>query len=101
MSCVNSSCCCCQGSGEPVSASGPAVCAANDATVGTNDTINALIVNGSHTLSGIFSGKQKQQQLAVKAQTQIAQSRIHAVALVFIAIAAIVGFIWFGRMKAA
>jgi len=97
MACVNSSCCCCQGSCQPVSASGPAICAANDATVGTNDTINALVVNGSHTLNAILAGKQRQQQLAVKAQTQIAQSQIHAVALVAIAVIAIIAFIAFGR----
>jgi len=99
MSCVNSSCCCSQGSGHPVSSSGPAICAANCATVGTGDTINALIVNGEKTLSAIFAQKEQQQQLAVKAQTQIATSQIHAVALVFIAIAAIIGFFLFGRMK--
>ncbi len=97
MSCVNSSCCCCQGSCQPVSASGAAVCAANDATVGTIDTINSLIVNGSNTLNAVLAGKQRQQQLAVKAQTQIAESKIHAVALVMIAIIAVVGFLVFGR----
>jgi hypothetical protein len=99
MSCVNSSCCCCQGSDHPVSASGPAVCAANDATVGTGDTINSLISHGSADLNAIFLGKQKQQQLAVKAQTQISTSMIHAVALVAIAVIAIAGFFWFGMKK--
>jgi hypothetical protein len=99
MSCVNSSCCDCQGSCQPVSSSQPAICAANCATVGTGDTINSLITNGSQTLTAVLAGKQKQQQLAVKAQTQIAQSQIHAVALVAIAVIAILGFLFFGRMR--
>lgn len=99
MSCVNSSCCCCQGSDHPVTASGPAICTANCATVGTNDTINSLISHGSQTLNAIFLQRDKQQQLAVRAQTQISQSMIHAVALVFIAIAALAGFWYFGRSK--
>jgi len=100
MSCQNSSCCCDHGSCEPVSASGAAVCAASDATVGTCDTINSLIVNGSHTLTAALNAKQKQEALAVRAQTQIAQSSIHAVTLVVIAIVAILGFLYFGRRKA-
>ena len=97
MSCQNSSCCCEHGNCQPVTTSGAAVCAANDATVGTCDTINSLITNGSQTLTAVLKQKGQQQQLAVKAQTQIAQSSIHAVALVAISIAAIVGFIYFGR----
>lgn len=96
MSCVNSSCCCCHGSCQPVSSSGAAVCAANCATVGTNDTINSLITNGTGVLTAVVKAKQSQGQLAVKAQTQIAQSSIHAVVLVIIAIVAVVGFVKVG-----
>lgn len=99
MSCVDSSCCDCQGSCQPVSSSGAAICAAHSATVGTCDTINALISNGTSALTAIVKGEQQQKQLAVKAQTQIAQSSIQAVTLVVIAIAAIVGFLYFGSRK--
>lgn len=97
MSCVNSSCCCEQGSCQPVSASGKAVCAANDATVGTNDTINGLIVNGSHLLTAVACDVTQTKKTAVNAQTQIAKSSIYAGALVIIGILAIVGFLWAGR----
>lgn len=97
MSCVNSSCCCCHGSCQPVSASQKAVCAANCATVGTNDTINALITNGSHVLTAVAGDVTSAKKTAVNAQTQIATSSIYAGALVIIGILAIVGFLYFGK----
>lgn len=100
MSCQNSSCCCDHGSCQPVSASGKAVCSASDATVGTNDTINALIVNGSNALTAVDNNLTELKKTAVNAQTQIATSSIYATALVIIGILAIVGFLWFGRKAA-
>ena len=97
MSCVNSSCCCCHGCAQPVSSSQPAVDAASCTTVGTNDTINALIAQGGKTINAIFQQKAAQQQLAVKAQTQIATSQVNAFALVAIAVIVIVGFLSFSR----
>jgi hypothetical protein len=97
MSCVNSSCCCCHGSCHPVSTSQKAICAAHCATVGTNDTINALIVNGSHVLTAIGCDVTQAKKTAVNAQTQIAQSTIYAGALLVLGILAVVAFLWAGR----
>ena len=96
MSCVNSTCCDCNGCEQPISSSGPAVDVANCATVGTCDTINALVTKGGNA---IFATKQKQQQLAVRAQTQIAVSQIHAITVVAIAVIVIVLFSWIGKAR--
>jgi hypothetical protein len=101
MSCVNSSCCCCHGPCQPVSSSGPAVDAAGNATTGTNDTINSLIVNGSNTLTAAVKGIVATKQQAVKAQSQIATSSIWAGALVLIGIVAVIGFVIWGRKGGA
>lgn len=101
MSCQNSSCCCDHGSCQPVSASGKAVCAASDATVGTCDTINSLIVNGSKALTALDNNMTQLKKTAVNAQTQIATSSIYAGALVILGILAIVGFLFFGSRKVA
>lgn len=95
MSCVNSSCCDCNGCCQPISSSQSAIDAAHCGTTGTNDTINGLIAQGGGIINTIFRQKGKQQQLAVRAQTQIATSQVHAIALVVVAVIALVGFFAF------
>jgi hypothetical protein len=102
MSCAwLSACCCCHGSNQPVNTSQKAICSANDATVGTCDTINSLIVNGSRVLTAGLNDLTQTKATAVKAQTQLAQSSIYAGALVVIAILAVAGFLLFGRKRSA
>lgn len=92
MSCVNSSCCCCHGCKQPVASSGSAVDAATCATTGTNDTANALITQGGSIIGTVVKEVGASQQLAVKAQTQVATTSIQATTLVIIVIAAIIAF---------
>lgn len=95
-SCV---CCCCVGSCQPVTSSGPAIEAADCVTTGTNDTINALIGAGTGALNTIFGAKQQEKASAVKAQVQLAQSKNSMVMWIAIALIAVLGFGFFSRVK--
>lgn len=99
MSCVNSSCCCCQGCAEPVSASGSAIDAATCATTGTNDTANALIAQAGSVIGTVVKQVGQSQRLGVKAQTQIATTATHSVTLIILGIAAIIAFVYFGGKR--
>ncbi len=99
MSCVNSSCCGEQGSDQPVSSSQAAVDAAQCATTGTNDTVNALIVHGSDTLAAVAGQVAATKQQAIRAQTQFAQTSVWASTLVIVAIIAGIAFVYFARAR--
>ncbi len=99
MSCQNSSCCATHAADQPVSASGGAVDAANDATVGTNDTINSLIVHGSQVLTAVAGDVTQTKKTAIDAQTQIAESSIYAGTIVIIGILAIIGFLYYASVR--
>jgi hypothetical protein len=91
---------CCHG--QPVVTSGPAVCAAECATVGTPDTINALISGGFGALNAFLGRKCQQASLAktaVRAQAQVATAKSAMWMWIGIAALAIVAFIGFSKMK--
>lgn len=85
--------------GQPVTTSGPAVCAAECATIGTPDTISALVSSGLCALTAaVASCKPKAPaKTAVKAQAQAGSTTNSTITWVLIGLAALAAFFLLGK----
>lgn len=100
MSCV-CGCYCCDlvAWSQPVSSSGPAICAAQDATVGSTCTLNSLVGAGLRGLCAVLGSKTKVAVTSVKAQAQVATSASRAVIWIVVGVIALLAVIFYSQTK--